>query len=115
MSADMQRNPSVCRVGVGTLLANSNEFSFHTFAGGFIHVPTGEGTPTLTFYVADGDEDDATFNPAYDKDGVQISIAAQADRAYEINPSLFGAGRLKILADAISGGDSVLYKIVMKS
>lgn len=110
---DLTRNPTAMNVEVGDDIANSQKIPFLGFSGGHIHVPSGEDA-TLTFYVSD-DEEGENFNVARDEAGDAVSVAVTGAEAIAIHPSLFGALWLKILASAISSGDSITYRVTLKS
>jgi hypothetical protein len=93
-------------VVVDTVLADSQEVLFSEFALGEVYVPDPTTLGTLTWYAAP--EAGGTYYAAYDADGLAITHAVAAGRAYPIPADLAGAAAIKIVGDADGSVDLVL-------
>lgn len=78
------------------VLATTPEITISGYAAGAIFIPT--GITSLTYYAAYGTG--GTYVPIYDQDGTAITQTVVADRAYAMPSDVFGAGQIKIVADA---------------
>jgi hypothetical protein len=92
--------------------ATTPELNFEESAGGLIRIPTGSNITSLTFHAAcwaDPSKSGAgerqvipapTYSPLYDSTNTAVTRTVAANRAYALPPECFGAGGIKIVADA---------------
>jgi hypothetical protein len=78
-------------------LATTPDIGYADFAGGMVHVPTGSSITSLTWYTS---HDGTTYIAAQDSTGVAVTQTVAAAKSYPIPDALFGAGKLKCVANA---------------
>lgn len=81
-----------------TSLTTTPAVSISAYAAGVVYIPTGSTITSLTYYAAYGT--DGTYVPIYDQTGSAITQTVVADRCYAMPSDLFGAGQIKIVANA---------------
>jgi hypothetical protein len=82
---------------VAAAVDDSEEMNFGSYSSGFIFVPAGATTTTITWYVAE--KPGGTYMAAYDEDHVAITTTVAASQAVAIPSSLFGARAVKAVGN----------------
>lgn len=95
----------------GVDLTNSEStteaIDFRQYSGGMVYIPNGSSITTLTFWAAP--KPDGTYEPLKDSSNNAVTRTVAADGAYALPDECFGAGAIKMVANA-SGTVSLSLK-----
>ena len=98
MKSRIGRQTDHVTVALTTSLVTTPIIDMQAAAGGLIFIPDAAPMVSLTYYAAP--DSGGTFLPLHDSEGTAITQTVAAGKAYDLPSSCYGAGALKIVADA---------------